>query len=49
MEPYIMKNLNFEKTFDIFCEFALSVEEMTFVRGGEDGNDSKPGTDPVKV
>jgi len=44
-----MKNLNFEKTFDIFNEFVLSTEEMIFVRGGEDANDSKPGTDPVKI
>ena len=29
-----MKTLNFEKTNDIFAEFALSNEEMINVRGG---------------
>ena len=30
-----MKTLNFELTKDIFNEFALSNEEMIYVRGGE--------------
>jgi ABC-type ATPase involved in cell division len=29
-----MKTLNFEETRDIFAEFALSNEEMIYVRGG---------------
>jgi len=35
-----MKTLNFELTKDIFNEFALSNEEMIYVRGGD-------ATDPV--
>lgn len=49
MKTAKMKNLNFEKALDMFNEFALSIEEMTFVRGGEDEGDLKPGTDPVKI
>jgi len=30
-----MKTLNFQLTTDIFNEFALSNEEMIYVRGGE--------------
>ncbi|MCX6320761.1 MAG: hypothetical protein NTX93_03030 [Bacteroidia bacterium] len=37
-----MKTLNFELTKDIFNEFALSNEEMIYVRGGEE-------TDPVSL
>jgi hypothetical protein len=44
-----MQNLNFEKSFNFFNEFALSMEEMIFVRGGEADNETKPPTDPVKV
>jgi hypothetical protein len=44
-----MKNLNFEKNLDIFSEFALSTEEMIYVRGGEGENETKPGSDPVKI
>lgn len=44
-----MKTMNFEKTFDIFNEFALTMEEMNFVRGGEGDNEIKPPPDPVKI
>jgi hypothetical protein len=44
-----MKNLDFEKNYNIFNEFALSIEEMINVRGGEGDNETKPGTDPVKI
>ena len=32
-----MKTLDFEKTKDIFNEFALTSEEMICVRGGDQG------------
>jgi len=41
-----MKTLDFEKTVDIFAEFALSNEEMINVRGG-DGDMVPPP--PVKI
>lgn len=41
-----MKTLDFEKTVDIFAEFALSNEEMINVRGG-DGDPTVPP--PVKI
>ena len=44
-----MKNLDFEKNYNIFNEFELSTEEMINVRGGEGDNETKPGTDPVKI
>lgn len=44
-----MKNLDFEKNFYILNEFALSTEEMINVRGGDGDNETKPGTDPVKI
>jgi hypothetical protein len=31
-----MKTLNFKETREIFAEFALSNEEMIYVRGGGD-------------
>ena len=34
-----MKTLNSNLTKDIFTEFALSNEEMIYVRGGENDND----------
>ena len=49
MKTAEMKNLTFEKSLDMFNEFTLSIEEMTYVRGGEDEGDVKPGNDPVKI
>jgi hypothetical protein len=43
-----MKTLNFEKTVDIFAEFALSNEEMINVRGGDGPGDMVPPP-PVKI
>ncbi len=42
-----METLNFEKTKDIFAEFALSSEEMINVRGGE--GDVLPHPPPVLI
>jgi hypothetical protein len=44
-----MKTLNFELTKDIFNEFALSNEEMIYVRGGEGDPITNPSLPPVKV
>lgn len=41
-----MKNLTSELTKDIFNEFTLSIEEMNYVRGGEEEGD--PITLPTK-
>lgn len=49
MKTSKMKNLTFEKSLEIFNEVALSIEEMTFVRGGEGEGDIRPGNDPVKI
>ena len=43
-----MKTLNFEKSKNIFAEFALSNVEMIKVRGGDDGEPS-PILPPVKI
>jgi hypothetical protein len=43
-----MKTLNFELTKDIFDQFALSNEEMIYVRGGDEG-EVKPTPPPVKI
>jgi len=43
-----MKTLDFEKTVDIFAEFALSNDEMINVRGG-DGEILHPVPPPVKI
>jgi len=37
-----MKTLNFQLTTDIFNEFALSNEEMIYVRGGGSVEESDP-------
>lgn len=42
-----MKTLDFEKTVDIFAEFALSNEEMINVRGGDGDPILTPP--PVKI
>jgi len=44
-----MKTLNFELTKDIFNEFALSNEEMIYVRGGESDPISKPPEPPIII
>ena len=42
-----MKTLNFELTKDIFNEFALSNEEMIYVRGGE--GEIRPPQPPIII
>jgi hypothetical protein len=42
----IMKTLNFNLTTDIFNEFALSNEEMIYVRGGDGGEGEVLPTEP---
>jgi hypothetical protein len=44
-----MKTLNFELTSDIFNEFALSNEEMIYVRGGEADPIVKTTNPPIKI
>jgi hypothetical protein len=46
-----MKTLNFEKTEKTFAEFALSIEEMINVRGGQSIGDPKvlPPVPPIKI
>ncbi|HOP58005.1 MAG TPA: hypothetical protein PLR52_01185 [Bacteroidales bacterium] len=36
------RTLNFDKTRNMFAEFALSTKEMINVRGGSDGTDDSP-------
>ena len=43
-----MKTLNQELTTDIFNEFALSTEEMIYVKGGDGDPVVKPVPPPVK-
>ena len=49
LKHYIMKTLKIEKTQDIFIEFALSLEEMINVRGGEEDMIIKPPVPPIKI
>jgi hypothetical protein len=45
-----MKTLNFKKTNEFFTEFALSIDEMIKVRGGDEGDPIvKPPIPPVKI
>ena len=44
-----MKTLKFELTKDIFNEFALSNEEMIYVRGGEGDPIPMPTPPPIKI
>jgi hypothetical protein len=44
-----MKTLNFELTKEIFNEFALSNEEMSFVRGGDGDPQPIPPQPPIKI
>jgi len=47
-----MKNLNSEKTRDIFAGYELSVEEMFNVRGGANTQSEPimlPPTPPIKI
>ncbi len=44
-----MKNTDRKFTYDIFIQFALSEEEMSFVRGGESEDPTKPVPEPVKI
>ncbi|MEI8225389.1 MAG: hypothetical protein WCG82_05625 [Bacteroidota bacterium] len=44
-----MKTLNFELTKDIFNEFALSNEEMIYVRGGELDPVAIPTPPPIRI
>jgi len=44
-----MKTLNFELTKDIFNEFALSNEEMIYVRGGDGDPIILPNQPPVLI
>jgi hypothetical protein len=45
----IMKTPKLKLSTEVFTEFALSVEEMIFVRGGEGDPVNPPITPPVKV
>jgi hypothetical protein len=46
----IMKNNNFETSFEVFAVFALSNEEMITVRGGGEGEgEPQPGTVPTPI
>jgi hypothetical protein len=44
-----MKILNFEKTKNIFAEFALSSNEMIKVRGGDGDPIVKTPPPPIKI
>lgn len=44
-----MKTLKIEITKDIFNAFALSNEEMIYVRGGIDGQYVLPTPPPIKI
>jgi hypothetical protein len=44
-----MKTLNSKLTKDIFTEFALSIEEMISVRGGENDPIIKSTVPPVVI
>lgn len=44
-----MKTLNLELTKGIFEEFALSTEEMIYVRGGEAEPVVRPSPPPIKI
>jgi hypothetical protein len=44
-----MKNLNSNLTTDIFSEFALSNEDMIYIRGGENDQVVKPIQPPVVI
>ena len=44
-----MKTLKFELTKDIFNEFALSNEEMIYVRGGEGDPIVLPPPPPIRI
>jgi hypothetical protein len=45
-----MKTLNLKNLNEIFDEYALSVEEMICVKGGDYGEPIlKPSTPPVKI
>lgn len=44
-----MKKLNFELTNGILNEFALSIEEMIYVRGGYGDPVSLPTPPPIKI
>jgi hypothetical protein len=46
-----MKTLKIEKSKNIFVEFALSNEEMIYVRGGEKEGEMiiKPPVPPIKI
>jgi hypothetical protein len=44
-----MKTLNFEQTNDIFGDFALTIEEMICVRGGDNDPIINPSVPPIKI
>ena len=44
-----MKTLNFELTSDIFNEFALTNEEMIYVRGGDGEPVPMPPQPPIII
>jgi len=45
-----MKTLNFKNIDEIFNEYALTVEEMICVKGGDQGEPIvKPSTPPVRI
>jgi hypothetical protein len=44
-----MKTLNSKLTKDNLTEFALSIEEMIYVRGGQDDPIIKPPTPPIII
>jgi hypothetical protein len=43
-----MKTLNFELSFDMFAEYALSTEDMFKVRGGGEP-ETMPPPPPIKI
>jgi hypothetical protein len=45
----IMKTLNFDLTNEMFDEFALSVDEMINVRGGDIEPTPMPTMPPIKI
>jgi hypothetical protein len=45
----IMKILNFETSFDIFAENALSIKEMISVKGGGAPEDPTPTPPPPPI
>jgi hypothetical protein len=45
----IMKTLNFDLTNEMFDEFALTIDEMIHVRGGDIEPTPMPTVPPIKI